>query len=153
VLSHHGQLEFGSPKVPMFPEALLLHYIDDMDSKMENMRALIDRDPQAEGYFTAYSSALARVALRKARYLENTPRGASAPADNDIHNSNIHNSNAYSVTAANSTTQSHQISSIDPASSVHLGGAPPAPPNSNPAPVAHSLFGAKLQQALDDERK
>jgi 3'-5' exoribonuclease len=52
VLSHHGQLEFGSPKVPMFPEALLLHYIDDMDSKMENMRALIDRDPQAEGYFT-----------------------------------------------------------------------------------------------------
>src|SRR5574340_448050 len=30
VLSHHGQLEFGSPKLPQFPEALLLHYLDDM---------------------------------------------------------------------------------------------------------------------------
>src|SRR5208282_2965644 len=55
VLSHHGQLEFGSPKLPIFPEALLLHYLDDMDSKMEHMRALIDRDPQSEGYFSAYS--------------------------------------------------------------------------------------------------
>ena len=55
ILSHHGQLEFGSPKLPIFPEALLLHYLDDMDSKMECMRALIDKDPQAEGYFTGYS--------------------------------------------------------------------------------------------------
>src|SRR6185437_9548756 len=37
ILSHHGQLEYGSPKVPLFPEALLLHYLDDMDSKMECM--------------------------------------------------------------------------------------------------------------------
>src|ERR1017187_2388664 len=42
VLSHHGRLEFGSPKLPQFPEALLLHYLDDMDSKMECMRALIE---------------------------------------------------------------------------------------------------------------
>ena len=35
ILSHHGKLEFGSPKVPQFPEALLLHYLDDLDSKME----------------------------------------------------------------------------------------------------------------------
>ena len=79
VLSHHGQLEFGSPKLPIFPEALLLHHLDDMDSKMENMRALIDRDPQAEGYFSAYSPALGRVALRKTRYLEANPGGASVP--------------------------------------------------------------------------
>ena len=51
MLSHHGQLEFGSPKVPIFPEALLLHYLDDMDSKMECMRVLIDKEPQAEGLF------------------------------------------------------------------------------------------------------
>ena len=69
ILSHHGLLEYGSPKVPVFPEALLLHYLDDMDSKMENMRALIAKEPQAEGLFTAYSSTLARVALRKERYL------------------------------------------------------------------------------------
>src|SRR5580692_2230734 len=33
IISHHGQYEFGSPKLPMFPEALMLHYLDDLDSK------------------------------------------------------------------------------------------------------------------------
>ncbi len=54
ILSHHGKLEFGSPKVPQFPEALLLHYLDDMDSKMECMRALIENDRQVDGCFTTY---------------------------------------------------------------------------------------------------
>ena len=69
ILSHHGQLEFGSPKVPLFPEALLLHYLDDMDSKMECMRALVENDRQVEGCFTAFHTALARPALKKDRYL------------------------------------------------------------------------------------
>ena len=68
ILSHHGQLEFGSPKVPQFPEALLLHYLDDLDSKMECMRALIENDRQVEGCFTIYSSALERTALKKDRF-------------------------------------------------------------------------------------
>lgn len=38
VLSHHGRYEFGSPKLPMIPEAVLLHYLDDMDAKMQTMR-------------------------------------------------------------------------------------------------------------------
>lgn len=38
VLSHHGKYEFGSPKLPMIPEAVLLHYLDDMDAKMQTMR-------------------------------------------------------------------------------------------------------------------
>src|SRR6266436_2105101 len=78
ILSDHGHLEFGSPKVPQFPEALLLHYLDDLDSKMECMRQMVDRDRQVEGYFTNYSSTLARVALRKTRYLQ-APVGAGAP--------------------------------------------------------------------------
>ncbi len=49
ILSHHGKLEFGSPKVPLFPEALLLHYLDDMDSKMECMRATAEKGAMAEG--------------------------------------------------------------------------------------------------------
>jgi 3'-5' exoribonuclease len=79
ILSHHGQLEFGSPKLPQFPEALLLHYIDDMDSKMECMRALIANDRQVEGCFTTYSTAMQRPALKKDRYLNPEPepvRGA-----------------------------------------------------------------------------
>ncbi|MGA3129762.1 MAG: HD domain-containing protein [Terracidiphilus sp.] len=35
VLSHHGKLEFGSPKLPMIPEALALNFIDDFDAKMQ----------------------------------------------------------------------------------------------------------------------
>jgi 3'-5' exoribonuclease len=93
ILSHHGQLEFGSPKVPQFPEALLLHYLDDMDSKMECMRALIENDRQADGSFTAWSAPLERAALKKDRYLngkapappgpEGTPRPGpeGTPAD------------------------------------------------------------------------
>jgi 3'-5' exoribonuclease len=69
ILSHHGQLEYGSPKLPEFPEALLLHYLDDMDSKMECMRALIENDRQVDGCFTSFHSALERVALKKDRYL------------------------------------------------------------------------------------
>jgi 3'-5' exoribonuclease len=69
ILSHHGQLEFGSPKLPQFPEALLLHYLDDMDSKMECMRALIESDRQVDGCFTTYNNALSRAALKKDRYL------------------------------------------------------------------------------------
>jgi 3'-5' exoribonuclease len=81
VLSHHGHLEFGSPKLPLFPEALLLHYLDDLDSKMECMRALIENDRQLEGCFTSYSSALERTALKKDRFLngESGPRVRSAP--------------------------------------------------------------------------
>jgi 3'-5' exoribonuclease len=37
VLSHHGEYEYGSPKLPMIPEAVLLHYIDNMDAKMQTM--------------------------------------------------------------------------------------------------------------------
>ena len=69
ILSHHGELEFGSPKIPLFPEALLLHLLDNMDSKMESMRALIDRDPQITGEWTGYNSALDRSALKKVKYL------------------------------------------------------------------------------------
>jgi 3'-5' exoribonuclease len=81
IVSHHGHLEFGSPKLPQFPEALLLHYLDDMDSKMECMRALIERDKQVDGCFTVFSPALERTALKKDRYLgQNTVVQALTPA-------------------------------------------------------------------------
>ncbi|MDW8129132.1 MAG: HD domain-containing protein, partial [Bryobacterales bacterium] len=88
ILSHHGQLEFGSPKVPLFPEALLLHYLDDLDAKMECMRALIENDRQEESDWTGYSSSLERVVLKKLKYLaegraeeiEPSPARAAPPA-------------------------------------------------------------------------
>ena len=80
VLSHHGRLEFGSPKLPQFPEALLLHYLDDMDSKMESMRALIENDRQVEGCFTVYNVPLERCALKKDRFLSGAAEPPKAPA-------------------------------------------------------------------------
>jgi 3'-5' exoribonuclease len=53
LISHHGEAEFGSPKMPHFPEALLLHYLDNLDSKMESMRALTEKDRRIEGCWTA----------------------------------------------------------------------------------------------------
>ena len=81
IISHHGQLDFGSPKTPQFPEALLLSQLDNMDSKMEAMRVLIERDKQLEGCWTGWSAALERTALKKEKYLlENTESNATAPA-------------------------------------------------------------------------
>jgi 3'-5' exoribonuclease len=73
ILSHHGELEFGSPKVPQFPEALLLHHLDNLDSKMECMRSLVANDRHVEGYFTGYNASLERSVLKKAKYLEEEP--------------------------------------------------------------------------------
>jgi 3'-5' exoribonuclease len=76
IISHHGKYEFGSPKLPMFPEALMLHYLDDLDSKMESMRAHFQREPDAD--WTSYNPSLERPLLNSRKYLEKL-RTASAP--------------------------------------------------------------------------
>jgi 3'-5' exoribonuclease len=79
IISHHGQYEFGSPKLPMFPEALLLHYMDDLDSKMESMRALFEREVEQENPWTNYNPSLGRPLLNTAKFL--APKAAPpAPA-------------------------------------------------------------------------
>src|SRR5205085_8017224 len=61
IISHHGQYEFGSPKLPMFPEALMLHYLDDLDSKMESMRAQLERAAtHNQEDWAGYNSSLGR---------------------------------------------------------------------------------------------
>jgi 3'-5' exoribonuclease len=80
ILSHHGELEFGSPKVPLFQEALLLHYLDDLDSKMECMRVLVDKDRLVEGDWTTYSPSLERVVLKKMKYLAGAPAADESAA-------------------------------------------------------------------------
>jgi len=79
ILSHHGSLEFGSPKVPMFLEAMLLHQIDNLDSKMEAMRAHIAKDRQATGVWTGYNPALERIVLKKQQYLVEPEEQAAPP--------------------------------------------------------------------------
>jgi 3'-5' exoribonuclease len=78
IISHHGQYEFGSPKLPMFPEALMLHYLDDLDSKMESMRAHFEREGDLESPWTSYNPSLGRPLLNTEKFL--APK-KSAPAD------------------------------------------------------------------------
>jgi 3'-5' exoribonuclease len=48
ILSHHGKLEFGSPKVPMIPEGLMLNFLDDLDAKMQAVAGEFEKS-QREG--------------------------------------------------------------------------------------------------------
>jgi 3'-5' exoribonuclease len=78
IISHHGQYEFGSPKLPMFPEALMLHYMDDLDSKMEAMRAQFEREAENESPWTSYNSSLARPLLNTQKFLAKPEPAAEA---------------------------------------------------------------------------
>jgi len=64
VLSHHGRLEFGSPVLPKTPEALLVHYLDDLDGKLEVMFRAV-QDETAVGSWSPYSRALERMIYRR----------------------------------------------------------------------------------------
>ena len=77
ILSHHGKYEFGSPKLPMIPEALLLHYLDDLDAKMQTMRsefARAETQGRAPGQLTEWVRALERPLLNTAGYLGEQPQ-------------------------------------------------------------------------------
>jgi 3'-5' exoribonuclease len=80
LISHHGQYEFGSPKLPMIREALVFHYMDDMDSKLAAVRAALSI-PSGEDDWSAYSGALGRKFLKLDEYLKAT--GAPAAAEGD----------------------------------------------------------------------
>ncbi len=57
IVSHHGRYEFGSPKLPAIPEAVMVNYIDDLDAKMNQVTNLIDNDP-GNSNWTGYIRAL-----------------------------------------------------------------------------------------------
>src|SRR5690348_16055216 len=79
IISHHGQYDFGSPKLPMFPEALMLHYLDDLESKMEAMRAHFEREAGLDSPWTSYNSSLGRPLLNTEKFL--APKKVSSPEE------------------------------------------------------------------------
>ncbi len=54
LLSHHGQYEYGSPKRPKVLEAVILNFIDDLDSKINGIQTHIEKEPAREGDWTSY---------------------------------------------------------------------------------------------------
>jgi 3'-5' exoribonuclease len=81
LISHHGQYEFGSPKLPMIREALAFHYMDDLDSKLAAARAALALD-SGEPEWSAYSGALGRKFLRLDEFLKSTPAKAEESVPN-----------------------------------------------------------------------
>jgi 3'-5' exoribonuclease len=75
LLAHHGKLEYGSPKLPVTPEALMLAYLDDLDSKIEAMQRLI-AEPHTVGDWSRISPMFERPIYRR-----RTIKGDSAPEE------------------------------------------------------------------------
>jgi 3'-5' exoribonuclease len=84
LLSHHGQYDFGSPKRPKFLEAVILNFIDDLDSKINGVQTHIDKEPNKEGNWTNYHRLYDRYfykgsALVKPKKNEPAAPGKSKP--------------------------------------------------------------------------
>jgi 3'-5' exoribonuclease len=60
IVSHHGEYEFGSPKLPMTLEAITLHYLDDLDAKLFSIGQIIREDQNSDSPWTPYFASMGR---------------------------------------------------------------------------------------------
>lgn len=60
IVSHHGESQFGSPKIPMTLEAIALHIIDMFDSRLCIAMKEIDDDRKGSSHWTPFNVALQR---------------------------------------------------------------------------------------------
>jgi len=74
ILSHHGMLEFGSPKKPKNLEAVALNLVDDLDAKLNAVKAFVEKD-QAQGNWTEYHRLFERFFLKLPLYGTNNLQG------------------------------------------------------------------------------
>jgi 3'-5' exoribonuclease len=65
LLAHHGEYEFGSPRRPKTPEALLVHMADNLDSKMAGMLEAIQAEGGDDSAWTPFSRILERHVYRR----------------------------------------------------------------------------------------
>ena len=81
LLSHHGQYEYGSPKRPKTMEAVILNFLDDLDSKINGVRTHIDREPDSESSWTKYHRLYDRYFFKGASVQAVTETDTNKPAD------------------------------------------------------------------------
>lgn len=81
ILSHHGRLEFGSPKVPQTIEAMLLHHVDKLDSDMNQWMAALSA-PGWTQYQRNYQRSFLRPDHLRAEW---TQTGAEGDAEYSAH--------------------------------------------------------------------
>jgi 3'-5' exoribonuclease len=77
IVSHHGSYEFGSPRLPMTPEAVALHHIDNLDAKVHEFSRDIADDPNRQSSWTPYNSRLERKLFKGLRSVSTPASGHS----------------------------------------------------------------------------
>ncbi|MCW5829911.1 MAG: HD domain-containing protein [Deltaproteobacteria bacterium] len=70
VAAHHGQLEFGSPKLPQTLEAMIVHMVDNLDSKVNQMTTALTGNPEVHGRWTQYQKSFQTPLYRGGRARE-----------------------------------------------------------------------------------
>jgi 3'-5' exoribonuclease len=60
IISHHGEYEFGSPKLPMTIEAIALYCLDNLDAKINSFHQLMKEDPNVDSPWTTFQANLDR---------------------------------------------------------------------------------------------
>ncbi len=60
IISHHGEYEFGSPKLPMTLEAIALHLLDNLDAKLYSVAQILKEDVGSDSNWTSYNQSLGR---------------------------------------------------------------------------------------------
>ena len=86
IVSHHGEYEFGSPKLPMTLEAVALHLLDNLDAKLHSFHLLMRDDPNVDSPWTTYHANLGRKFYKGSKVglsdsLERTPSRPRACAE------------------------------------------------------------------------
>ena len=72
IVSHHGEYEFGSPKLPMTLEAIALHLLDNLDAKLYSVAQILREDASSESNWTSFNPALNRKFFKGQRPTTNS---------------------------------------------------------------------------------
>lgn len=80
IISHHGAYEFGSPKKPKTPEAMVLHMLDDLDAKTAMIQEVIAREGGGDSHWSSFNRLLERFLYTGPSPLDASPSQA-APQD------------------------------------------------------------------------
>lgn len=99
ILSHHGRFEFGSPKLPMTPEAVVFSALDDLEAKMQNMRAEFLKaveSGKAGDEVTEFSRSMERNLLNSKAYLAGE-KSAAMPEESAVESKPVDTSRLLSL--------------------------------------------------------
>jgi 3'-5' exoribonuclease len=72
IVSHHGEYEYGSPKLPMTLEAITLHLLDNLDAKLYSVAQILKEDATGDSAWTSYNQSLGR------KFFKGSERGRNA---------------------------------------------------------------------------